>query len=177
MKIIIAPDPALRMVCKPVKPGDTSIPRLAKQMAKAMYKNGGCGLAAPQVGVDKRLVVIDCDTDSDEQNPLVLVNPVVVDHGDEQVAGDEGCLSIPGVTLQVPRWTSVVVKAYDLDGEEVTYAAERDLLCRCLQHETDHLDGVTMFERLDPVSRVDALQRYQRALEMGAKPGDMEVHA
>lgn len=175
MKIIIAPDPELRAVCDPVAPDDASVSRLARQMARAMYKNGGCGLAAPQVGVSKRLVVFDCDVQSDEEHPVAIVNPVVTEHSDEVYVGDEGCLSIPGVTLQVPRWTSVRVEALNLEGNEMVFEAEQDLLCRCLQHEIDHLDGITMFERLDPVARIEALQQYQHALEMGAKPGDMEV--
>lgn len=175
MKIIIAPDQELRVVCDPVTDGDASIARTAKQMAKVMYKNNGCGLAAPQVGIHKRIVVIDCDPEADEHEPIVLINPRIVEHDDEKVMGGEGCLSVPGVTLQIPRWKSVVVAAKDLSGTEVTYEGGNDLFGRCLQHELDHLDGLTMFERLDPVARIDALQEYQQALQQGAKPGDTEV--
>lgn len=175
MKIIIAPDQELREVCEPVAVDDASVSRAAKQMAKIMYRNNGCGLAAPQVGIHKRFIVIDCDVEAEERTPLTLINPEIVEHGDEKVLGGEGCLSIPGVTFQIPRWSTVKVKALDLDGNEVFYEAGDELLGRCLQHEIDHLDGMTMFERLDPVARIQALQDYQYALQHGAKPGDTEV--
>lgn len=177
MKIVIAPDPELRRVCDPVDAGDPSIVRIAKQMAKVMYRNSGCGLAAPQVGIHKRFIVFDCDVDNEEPTPVLLINPEIVDHGDEIVKSGEGCLSIPGLTLEIPRWDAVRVTGLDGNFEEVVFEAEGDLLCRCLQHEIDHLNGMTMFERLDPVSRIAALREYQYALEHGARPGDVEVRA
>ncbi len=97
LPIVISPDPILATVCEPCDLGDKSLKRLSKQMAHAMYKNYGCGIAAPQVGVTKRLVVIDVDWDGEkgEKNPIVLVNPEIVELAGEPEEGGEGCLSCP----------------------------------------------------------------------------------
>ena len=95
MEIILSPDPLLRQVCEPCDLNDKSLKRLAKKMAQAMYKNNGVGLAAPQVGVLKRLIVVDCDPEhevSETQSPIYLLNPVIVDLEGEGVSEDEGCL-------------------------------------------------------------------------------------
>lgn len=170
MNIVIAPDPTLRQVCEPCQVGDRSLKRLAKQMAKLMYKSNGCGLAAPQVGVLKRLVVIDCD-ESEEQNPLFLVNPEIVGLEGDPVTEEEGCLSCPGISIPISRKPFATVRYFDLDGEE--WVIEGDgLLGRCLQHEIDHLNGKTMFEACDPLVRLEALAAYEKALAAGAKPGE-----
>ena len=176
MEIVLSPDPILREVCKPIPEIDKDIKKLAKQMAKDMYKNGGVGLAAPQVGVAKRMVVIDCNIDAHaKKNPITLINPEIIEHSEGTWKGDEGCLSVPGISCEIPRYKTVTVKYTDLDGNEQlidgNYKVD-ELLCRCLQHELDHLDGITMFERLGPVDRIDALKRYKEALESGARPGD-----
>ncbi len=170
--IVTSPDPVLNQKCEPCDLSDKSLRKLAKSMTKAMYKNAGCGLAAPQVGVTKRLVVIDCDQDeSGEQNPLVLVNPTLEETWGEEVVDEEGCLSLPGISVPIKRPESARVRFFDLDGEE--WEIEGDgLLGRCLQHELDHLDGVTMFERCDPLARIQALRDYEAAMAAGAKPGE-----
>lgn len=173
ISIVQSPNPLLNEVCEPCDLGDKSLKRLAKQMAQAMYKNSGCGLAAPQVGVTKRLVVIDCD-ESDERNPLVLVNPVLVATEGDPVTEGEGCLSCPGITVPIARPPFARVRYFDLDGEE--WEIEGDgLLGRCLQHELDHLDGVTMFERCDPLARIQALRDYEQARAVGARPGETSI--
>lgn len=173
LKIVESPDPILATVCEPCVPGDKDLKRLAKQMQHAMYKNSGCGIAAPQVGVTKRLVVIDVDWDGDagEKNPIVLVNPEVVElRGEPEVAG-EGCLSCPGVNVAVRRQPWARVRYFDLEGEEWEIEGD-DLLGRCLQHEIDHLDGKTLFESCDPKIRLEAVRVYEQARAAGAKPGD-----
>ena len=147
LSLVQSPDPLLNTVCEPCDFNDKSLKRLAKQMAHVMYKNAGCGLAAPQVGVLKRLVVIDCDQEDGAREPIVMLNPVIVAR-----------------------------RYYDLDGQ--LWEIEGDgLLGRCLQHETDHLDGVTMFERAEPMARLKALEDYERALAAGARPGETSVEA
>lgn len=169
--IVQSPDPILNTVCDPCEVGDKSLKKLAKEMAKAMYANDGCGLAAPQIGVTKRIIVVDCDEDSKRRDPLVLVNPVLVETRGDLVTGGEGCLSCPGITVPIARPPWARVRYFDLKGEE--WEIEGDgLLGRCLQHEIDHLNGVTMFERTDPVARIQALRDYERARAAGAKPGD-----
>lgn len=174
VSIVQSPDPLLNTVCEPCDFEDKGLKKLAKQMTKVMYKNYGCGLAAPQVGVTKRLVVIDCDQDEGEQNPIILVNPVLVETQGEPVVSDEGCLSLPGISVPIARPPWARVRFFDLDGEE--WEIEGDgLLGRCLQHELDHLDGITMFERCDPMARIQALRDYEVALAAGARPGDTSV--
>lgn len=174
LSIVKSPDPMLNTVCEPCTIGDKSLKRLAKQMAQAMYKNDGCGLAAPQVGQLCRLVVIDVDQDEGEKNPIFLVNPVLMEtKGDPEEAG-EGCLSCPGITVPIARPPWARVRYYDLDGE--LWEIEGDgLLGRCLQHELDHLDGITMFERCTPEARLKALQDYEAALAAGARPGETSI--
>ena len=175
LKIVTSPDPILSQVCEPCEVGDKSLKRLAKQMAHAMYKNNGCGIAAPQVGVAQRLVVIDVDWDGEgEQEPIVLVNPEIVELRGEPETGGEGCLSCPGVTVPISRQPWARVRYYDLDGE--LWEIEGDgLLGRCLQHEIDHLEGRTLFESCDPVTRIEALAAYEEARAAGARPGDTSV--
>lgn len=171
MNIVLSPDPMLRQVCEPCRVEDKSIKKLAKQMAKAMYKNNGCGLAAPQVGVLKRVVVVDCDTESDEKNPIYMINPELVELQGDPIVMGEGCLSCPGITVEIARPPFAKVRFLDLDGEEWTVEGD-GLLGRCLQHELDHLDGKTMFEVCDPMTRIEALRAYEVALANGAKPGE-----
>ena len=124
--------------------------------------------AAPQVGVLRRAVVIDVGEGKHE-----LVNPVIVEQSGDQCGG-EGCLSIPGISVPIARPPFARCRYYDLDGQ--LWEIEGDgLLGRCLQHETDHLDGVTMFERCEPTARLKALQEYEVALAAGARPGETSV--
>ncbi|MDR0514800.1 MAG: peptide deformylase [Coriobacteriaceae bacterium] len=178
MDIVLSPSPMLRQVCEPCEPGDKGIKRLAKQMARTMYENKGCGLAAPQVGVMKRLVVVDCDTvdetEKAKRDPIYLVNPELVETSGEPVVEEEGCLSCPGILAPVKRRPYAVVRYLDLEGEE--WVLEGDgLLGRCLQHEIDHLDGKTLFETCEPAARIAALQAYEEARAAGARPGDTGV--
>lgn len=172
-EIVIAPDERLRTECAPVETIDDEVVKIAKRMAKAMYKNEGCGIAAPQIGVLRQIVVIDVNWGDDtEKNPLFLINPVIMEQSDETKLGAEGCLSVPGISLDIERSTSVVVRALDLQGRLMQYEASNNLLCVCLQHEIDHLHGITMLERLSPEQRLEAMREYQAALERGAKPGE-----
>lgn len=127
-----------------------------------MFENGGCGLAAPQIGELIQLVTIDCDySDKSDYDPYVLINPVIVEQSDHLVPFSEGCLSIPGISCEIERPDHVVVEAYDLDANLIRYEASGDLFCVCLQHEIDHLHGNTMFERLKPMQRLKAVKEYQ----------------
>lgn len=175
LKIVVSPDPILSQVCEPCTPGDKSLVRLSKQMAHAMYKNNGVGIAAPQVGVSKRLIVIDVDyTDSSDRDPLVLVNPEIVELKGEPETAGEGCLSCPGITVPISRQPWARVRYYDLDGE--LWEIEGDgLLGRCLQHEIDHLNGRTLFESCDPMTRIEALRAYDEARAQGARPGGTDI--
>lgn len=171
--IVLSPNPVLRQECTTVDKIDSSIKSTVKRMIKNMYENDGVGLAAPQIGVTKRIVVLDCDVESTKRNPMVLINPEIIEKSEEMYDGHEGCLSIPGVSFNIPRHKYVKVKALDLQGNEFEVEATEDLLNRCLQHEIDHTHGITMFERLKPAERVAGLRAYQEALDRGAQPGDI----
>ncbi len=173
LSIVQSPDPVLNTVCEPCEIGDKSLKRLARQMVQAMYKNSGVGLAAPQVGVSKRLIVVDCD-ESEEPNPLIMVNPQLMETKGDPIEDEEGCLSCPGISVPISRPPWARVRYYDLDGE--LWEVEGDgLLGRCLQHEIDHLDGITMFERCAPEHRIKALADYEKALAAGARPGEISA--
>ena len=173
--IVLSPDPRLRQECAPIEEITPEIERLAARMKDEMFENGGCGLAAPQVGELVQLVVIDTEySGKDDYDPFVLINPVIVESSDTLAPYNEGCLSIPGINCEISRPDRVVVEAYDLDANLMRYEASGDLLCVCLQHEIDHLHGITMFERLAPKDRLGAMKAYQEALSRGAKPGETE---
>ena len=173
--IVLSPDPRLRQECAVIEEITPAIEALAEKMKKMMFENGGCGLAAPQIGELIQLVTIDCDySDKNDYDPYVLINPVIVEQSDHLVPFSEGCLSIPGISCEIERPDHVVVEAYDLDANLIRYEASGDLFCVCLQHEIDHLHGNTMFERLKPMQRLKAVKEYQDALARGARPGETE---
>lgn len=171
MNVVISPDPVLREVCSPVEDID-EVRQLAKDMIETMYANRGVGLAAPQVGITKRLYVIDVS--EDQSDPHVLINPTITWQSDNIVELDEGCLSIPGCSFKVKRPDSCTVEYTDLDGNRMAFEEAYGLLSQCLQHEYDHLEGKTIFENLPPLARFNAQRKYHDALARGAKPGDVE---
>lgn len=175
IKIVQSPDPLLNQICEPCDPKkDKTLKRLSKQMANIMYKNNGVGLAAPQVGVLKRIIVVDCDWDEETRDPIVLLNPEIVEIKGEPITDGEGCLSIPGITVPITRQPWVRVRYFDLEGE--LWEIESDgLLGRCLQHEIDHLNGKTLFESCSPTDRIAAVTEYENAIAAGAKPGDTSI--
>lgn len=178
MKIVESPNPILTTTCEECTPGDKSLIRIAKQMAKLMYGNNGCGIAAPQVGLSSRMIVIDVDFDGEDpstKNPIFLVNPVIEELAGDPVVDMEACLSCPGISVPVKRQPWARVSYYDLDGEQWEIEGD-ELLGRCLQHEIDHLNGKTLFESCEPEMRIKALQAYDQARKMGAKPGDTSIH-
>lgn len=148
--ILSYPDPRLHTVAKPVQGVDARIRALVADMLETMYDANGIGLAATQVDVHERLVVIDV---SEERNqPLVLINPEIVWAGEEKVLGEEGCLSVPGIYDGVERSTRVRCTALDEHGELRTIEAE-GILAVCIQHELDHLLGKVFVEYLSPLKR------------------------
>jgi peptide deformylase len=157
LDILHFPDPRLRNKAKPVAQVDDSIRRLIDDMLETMYQAPGIGLAATQVNVAKRVVVIDL---SDEKNqPLCLVNPEIIEKdGEEQM--EEGCLSVPGIYEMVKRANRIRVRAFDRDGNSFEMEAE-DLLAVCIQHELDHLEGKLFVDYLSSLKR----QRIRTKLE------------
>lgn len=152
-------DPVLRKVAEPVETVDDEVRRLMDDMLETMYDADGVGLAAPQIGESRRVIVIDI-RDPDVA-PFGLVNPVIVERSEELARGEEGCLSIPGLAEIVERPASVVVEALDRDGNPTRIEAE-GLLARALQHEVDHLDGILFFDRVSPLKRNMLLKRWRK---------------
>jgi len=150
LPILCYPDPRLHTVAQPVNAVDERVRTLAQDMLDTMYDAHGIGLAATQVNVHQRVIVIDV---SEERNrPLVLINPEIVWASAEMRVGDEGCLSVPGIYDGVERAAQVRVRALDAQGEPQTIEAE-ELLAVCIQHEMDHLLGKVFVEYLSPLKR------------------------
>jgi peptide deformylase len=145
-RILTYPDPFLSTIALPVECVDGKIRELIRDMFETMYDAKGVGLAATQVGVGKRVIVVDVSPAEEEAKPLALVNPEVV-RRTGQVEGTEGCLSVPGVEGTVCRAESVVVRGKNEHGDPVTVEAQ-GILSRALQHEIDHLDGILFVDRL-----------------------------
>lgn len=144
-------DSILRKAARPVEVFDEELASLAEEMLETMHAEDGAGLAAPQVGKPLRLVVIDAVGDDTE--PYVLVNPEITEASEEQAREDEGCLSLPGITLQLSRSARVSVKALNVKGEPYTIDNAEGFLAKALQHEIDHLNGILLIDHVSPVQR------------------------
>jgi peptide deformylase len=153
-------DPVLKQRAAEITDIDGKIARLADEMLTAMYAAPGLGLAAPQVGVQKQLFVYDLQ---DETGSHTLVNPTIAESRGEWVY-DEGCLSIPGLYVEIARPKEVLLSGVDLDGNEVQIEAD-ELLARLFQHELDHLNGVLMFDRMTPEQRREAMAEWRHMQE------------
>ena len=150
LTILRYPDPRLHTVARPVAAVDARLQKLVNDMLATMYEAEGIGLAATQVDVHERLVVIDVSEGRDK--PLVLINPEILWASDEKQVNDEGCLSVPGIYDGVERSSAVKVQALDLDGKLQVHEAE-GLLAVCIQHEMDHLLGKVFVQYLSPLKR------------------------
>jgi len=138
----------LRQPAKRIAKVDQSIRNLVREMLQTMYSENGIGLAAPQVGLNKQLLVIDCEPDEPTTEPMVLINPEIISYGQELCKIEEGCLSVPGVYLDVIRPEAITVAFKDENGRPQKISAS-GLLSRCIQHEMDHLNGVMCVDRVD----------------------------
>jgi len=152
-------DPVLRRKATPVETASAELQSLIADMFETMYAEEGVGLAAPQIGLDLRLVVID--TNEEDATPLVLINPTILESSEETEKGEEGCLSIPGLKELVERSVRVVVEAMNAEGAGIRLEAG-GLLARVLQHEVDHLDGVLFIDRVSPLKRRMLLKRWEK---------------
>ncbi|MCU0813323.1 MAG: peptide deformylase [Burkholderiaceae bacterium] len=150
LTILRYPDPRLHTVAQPVAAVDERVRRLVDDMLETMYANDGVGLAATQVDVHERVIVMD--TSETRDRPLVLINPEIVARSDDLVVGEEGCLSVPTVYDRVQRHARVTVRALGRDGESFELDAE-GLTAVCVQHEMDHLMGKVFVEYLSPLKR------------------------
>jgi peptide deformylase len=166
LPIIVAPDPRLKQVAKPVAKVDDDVRRLMDDMLETMYDAPGIGLAAPQVGVQKRVIVLDIARDNEPPQPLRMANPQVIAASDELVVYEEGCLSLPQQYSEVERPARVTVAYLDETGKKRTMDAEA-MLATCIQHEIDHLDGVLFVDHISRVKRSIILRKLTKAKKAG----------
>lgn len=158
----------LRRKAVPVDEVTDEVLRLARDMFDTMYQAEGIGLAAPQVGVSRRIVVTDVTNEDESRHVHALINPVVVESSKKTDKATEGCLSIPGVEEKVIRSVRVTVDAVTLDGDAVRIEAD-GMLARALQHEIDHLDGVFFIDRLSPLKRELLLRKWRKRRDTPAE--------
>ncbi len=161
-EIRIYPDEVLKKKAETVTDFNEEIRQIVNDMFETMYKRGGVGLAANQVGILKRIVIIDLHSGKENQGKeqIVLINPEIVALEGEEIK-EEGCLSLPGLYKKVKRAAYAKVKAQNLDGEEFTIEGE-GLLARAFQHEIDHLNGIVFIDRLSPLQKRLALEKYKK---------------
>lgn len=161
LEIITIPDPVLRKVSSPIERVDDAVRKLADGMLEAMYEAPGIGLAAPQVGVSRRLIVLDVSDKDSEKKPLVMANPEILTLADERRVYEEGCLSIPDVKVEIERPAAVTVRYLDREGRRQEMAAE-GLLATVIQHEVDHLDGRLIIDFLSRLKRDIIVRRFRK---------------
>jgi peptide deformylase len=165
LEIVKYGDPLLTKRADEITQFDDGLRKLVDDMFETMYGAPGVGLAAPQVGVLKRLFVMDCTAGKNKTKKVALINPVIETEEGEQV-GDEGCLSFPGIFVQVTRPQRVIVRAQDTDGSPITLDI-MDLEARCVSHETDHLDGELFISYLSPLKRDLTKRKIKKRIKMG----------
>jgi len=160
------PSEVLAKPAKPVEKIDNNIRQLVQKMTDIMLEKKGVGLAAPQVGVPLRLFIISLD--GSRENIKVYINPTVTPRGELDEA-EEGCLSVPGIYTKIRRYKKCKVTATDLDGNEFTEEAE-GLYARCLQHESDHIEGMTIADRMPSAARITHRKQLKKLREQHEKP-------
>ena len=151
-KIVIEPDPILREKSKTLETVDNELRTLLDDMLETMYAAPGIGLAAVQVGILKRLIVIDISKDEEKKNPLFLINPEIVFRSKKTSIYEEGCLSLPGHFAEIERPAECHIKFIDYDGKKKELKAS-GLLATCIQHEVDHLDGILFIDYLSKLKK------------------------
>jgi peptide deformylase len=166
--IIIAPDPRLRRISKPVDKVDDALRRLMDDMLETMYAAPGIGLSAIQIGVAKRVIVIDLAKEGEVKKPVHLVNPELLWASEEKKVSLEGCLSLPDQFAEIERPAKIRVRHLDYHGEMRETAAD-DMLALCIQHEMDHLEGILFVDRLSSLKRDMILRKLQKAKRLQAK--------
>ena len=163
--LIILPDPILRQVSKPIETIDGEVKKLADDMLETMYDAPGIGLAAIQIGVARRMLVLDVSKDGEDKKPLVFINPEIVASSDARSVYEEGCLSIPDYYAEVERPAGITVRHLDREGKEQVTEAD-GLLATCLQHEIDHLNGVLFIDHISKLKREMVIRKFTKAAKM-----------
>ena len=171
LPIVLAPDPVLKTKAKPVEAVDDSIRQLMDDMLETMYAAPGIGLAANQIGVLKRVLVLDVAREGDAPKPIGMANPEVVWRSDEMSTYNEGCLSLPEHYADITRPAAVRVRYVDRDGAKQEIEAD-GLLATCIQHEIDHLDGILFVDHLSTLKRNMILKKLVKLKKQRAEDGE-----
>lgn len=166
LTVLRFPDERLRTKAQEVTEVNDDIRKIVDDMFETMYAENGVGLAATQVNIHQRIVVMD--TTEDKSDPITLINPEIIQESDETFINEEGCLSVPGCYAKVDRHERVTVKALDRDGNEFTRDAD-ELLSICIQHELDHLKGVLFVDYLSPLKRKRIQAKLEKEARLAAK--------
>jgi peptide deformylase len=161
LPIIYAPDPRLKLKCRPVETVDQSVRDFMADMLETMYAAPGIGLSAPQVGDTRRIIVCDVARESEDPQPIQLVNPEIVWSSDDILINEEGCLSLPDHYAEVERPSDVRVRYLDENGQSQEIEAG-GLLAACVQHEMDHLEGILFVDYLSPLKRNIILRKMKK---------------
>lgn len=164
LPILTAPDPLLKKKAKPVKAVDDDIRKLMDDMLETMYDAPGIGLAAPQVGVSKRVIVLDISKDNEDAQPLKMANPEIIWESDDIKTYEEGCLSVPEQYAEVKRPSHVKVRYLDYQNEIREIEAD-ELLAICIQHEMDHLDGILFIDYLSTLKRNMMIRKVKKLVK------------
>jgi peptide deformylase len=158
LDLVLYPDEGLREICRPVAEMTDNLDRLIDDMFYTMYDAPGIGLAAPQIAVQQRVIVVDV---SEEKNqPIALINPEIV-RTSGSIVWEEGCLSLPGIYAKVERPSDILVRGMNRDGKQIELHAQ-DLLAVCIQHEIDHLNGKLFVDHLSGIKRARLLQKFKK---------------
>ena len=165
LPVLTAPDPRLKRVAKPVDKVDDSIRRLMDDMLETMYASAGVGLAAIQVGVTKRVIVMDIAREGEEAKPLKMANPEVLWKSEEELVCEEGCLSVPDQYAEVSRPKAVKVRYLDEENEIREMDAD-GFLATCIQHEIDHLNGVLFIDHISALKRNIIVRKLAKARKL-----------
>ena len=170
LPVIIAPDPRLKVTSPPVKSVDDALRRLMDDMLETMYDVPGIGLAAPQVGVHKRVIVVDAARKDEDPAPMTLANPEVIWTSEELGTYEEGCLSLPEHYAEVTRPDRVRIRFLDYEGE-IREIEVDGVLATCIQHEIDHLDGILFVDHISSLKRSIILRKLAKTKRAEAKAG------
>mgnify|MGYP001820537262 CR=1 FL=1 len=171
LPIITAPDPRLKIQCEPVESVDAAIAKMMDDMLETMYLAPGIGLAAPQVGIAKRILVVDLSPKDGPREPIRMANPEILWHSDDLATYEEGCLSLPEQYADVERPAQIKVRYLDQDNTAQELDAD-GLLATCIQHEMDHLDGVIFVDHISSLKRRMILRKLTKLKKQEALAGD-----
>jgi len=167
LDIIVAPDPRLKITAKPVKKVDASVRKLMDDMLETMHSARGIGLAAPQVGDKRRVIVVDVAHEDEPPNPIRMANPELLWASDDEMVHEEGCLSLPEQYAEVVRPDRIRVRYLDRDNE-IREIETDGVLATCIQHEMDHLEGVLFVDHISALKRRMILRKLQKAKKLAA---------